>query len=385
MKIREEIALLGKDVIRHRRALHQIPEIGLATVETKAYLKKQLEQLKIDELREDFIEHGLVAVLYGKQNTEMIAFRADMDALPISEETKAAFVSSYPGRMHACGHDGHMAALLALITYLCAHKEALKQGIVFIFQPGEENPGGAKIMIENGLFRTYPIKAIFGTHVMPDLEKGKIATKAGPLMARVSELYFDILGNGAHAAMPHDGNDALLAGCAFVEQLQTIVSRSLDPSHSAVLTIGTMRAGEARNALAAKAHLEGTMRSFDDQDHERMKKRIHEIAKGIEQLHGVVIQVKIVDCYPLVHNDPQLYTLVKAVCADDFIEESPRMIAEDFSFYQQQTKGLFFYTGIKDADFHQPLHDPTFNFDELALLNTVETDVRILEELQILK
>ncbi len=365
-----------------RRHLHTIPEIGFQEYKTSAYLYEQLEKMGYQPQK--ITETGIAVYLdFHKEKT--IAFRSDIDALEITEQTGVEFKSTYQGKMHACGHDGHMAALLALITYLCAHKEALKQGIVFIFQPGEENPGGAKIMIENGLFRTYPIKAIFGTHVMPDLEKGKIATKAGPLMARVSELYFDILGNGAHAAMPHDGNDALLAGCAFVEQLQTIVSRSLDPSHSAVLTIGTMRAGEARNALAAKAHLEGTMRSFDDQDHERMKKRIHEIAKGIELLHGVVIQVKIVDCYPVVQNDPQLYTLVKAVCADDFIEESPRMIAEDFSFYQQQTKGLFFYTGIKDADFHQPLHDPTFNFDELALLNTVETDVRILEELQILK
>lgn len=385
MEIRLEIKELYEKVKKHRRFLHRIPEIQLNTNKTKVYIKEQLLNMHVDEIREDFVENGIVAVFYGNDKKHMVAFRADMDALPIEEKSGVTFISEHPNKMHACGHDGHMAALLGLGELLSIHRHNLKHSIVLIFQPGEENPGGASIMIENGLFDEYPIDMIFGTHLMPDLEVGKVSCKANALMARVSELYFDIEGVGAHGAMPYLGKDALLAACTFVTQLQNIVSRSLDPTHGSVLTIGKLNAGEVRNALAVSAHLEGTMRSFDDNDHELMKHKIYEIANGIKTSFGVKVDVKIVDCYPIVMNDESLYSILKEVIGDYFIEENPRMLAEDFSFYQQKIPGLFFFTGVMDENHNCSLHDPKFNFDEYALLNTIETYIRLLEAMNILK
>lgn len=380
--VREGVKALLNEVRECRRHLHMYPEIQLDTKETKAYIMQKLQSYGEFNLDESLIENGVVAQLLVDDNYDTIAFRADMDALPIQEENEVSYASKVKGKAHACGHDGHMAIALGLAKYLVEHKDALKCNVVFVFQPGEEGPGGAQIMIAAGLFQKYPCQYIFGTHLMSDVEAGKIACCAGPLMARNGELEINVYGQSAHGAMPHLGKDALIAASTLLLQLQTIVSRNIDPLKSTVLSIGKMCGGQARNVVCDHVNMIGTLRSFHDDSYELQKQRIQEVCDGVAKSFDVKIDVTIQDYYYAVVNDAHLDGVLKQAIGNDYVWQQPKMIAEDFSFYQREIPGLFFYTGIKDANHNKGIHDCCFDFNEESLLFAIETDLRLLEQLE---
>lgn len=383
MILRDEIMNMLEEVKNYRRALHKIPETGLNTKKTKECLLSIIRKWKEIEIEEGYVQNGFVGYLRVNDKDSCIAFRSDMDALPIQEENEVDFKSLHEGFSHACGHDGHMAILLGTMQYLIKNKGKLTDNILFIFQPGEEGPGGAKVMIQNGLFKKYKARYIFGTHLSGEVEKGKIACIAGPMMARNGELSIHIYGKSAHGALPYEGKDAILAAASMIMQLQTIVSRNIDALKSTVLSIGFIHGGQVRNAIADHVQMEGTVRSFYDETYDLQKQRIFEVAKGIEISHQVKVDVNLVDYYDVVNNDAYLDSLLQEVVEEDYVVQTPKMIAEDFSFYQKEVPGLFYFTGVKDENHTNNIHHCCFNFDENALLYAIETNIRLLTKLEV--
>src|SRR5690554_6847757 len=344
---------------QYRRELHQIPELGFDLEQTYKYVKAKLESFGYEPIT--YAKTGLVAVKKGKDK-KSIGFRADMDALPVTEVLDIPFKSKFEGRMHACGHDGHTAMLLGFAEYV-AQLENVNQTIVFIFQPAEEGLGGAKVMIEEGVLKDHHVKSIFGLHVFPGLDEGKVGIISGPMLARNAEFDFYIDGISAHGAQPQQGKDAVLAASAFVVGLNQIVSRYIDPLEPAVITTGTIQGGEARNIIAGHVKVSGTMRAFDDQTFEMMKSKMLDTAKAIELQYGVKIKDAIVDYYPAVHNDDLLFKVVEsALDKDEIVYIKPYTFSEDFAFYQKEVPGIFSFIGSKNIkkDFIYPLHNNKF-------------------------
>jgi amidohydrolase len=304
-----------------------------------------------------------------------------MDALAITEETGLEFASEYNGFMHACGHDGHMAMLLGFAQWLSENKAGLKENVVLLFQPSEESVGGALPMIQEGALSNPAVDCIFGWHIMPEIPQGKIGLKAGALMASTSEFSIDIHGVSAHGAMPHRGIDSIVAAAHFITMLQGILTRRIDPFQQALVTIGKLQAGEARNILAPDAHMEGIMRTFDSEVSRSIKQHIQELLKGLEASHGVMTEYKEHVWYPPVINHPELAARLEEIIPHDMLHPiNPMMIAEDFSFYQQRVPGVFLYLGSKSEElgFTNPLHSSCFQFDEEILLTGIQLNKNIL-------
>ena len=356
------------DLLReHRRALHRMPEIGEHEVQTQAYLLQQLRQLAPDDLR-PFAGTGVRAVFRGNGTGRVIAFRADIDALPVREETGCPYASQHEGRMHACGHDGHMANLLALAAWLRDHRDVLADDVVLLFQPAEETVGGAKRMIDEGALENPHVEVIYGMHMMPDVPKGKIAACAGPIMAQTCEMDFVIHGASAHGATPHLGRDAITAMGHLLTLLQTTVARCVDPCRQALITIGRVRAGEQRNILADRAELEGIVRTFSNAVYEALEQRIRDDLRAVEAAFGVTTEFIKRVYYPCVENDAAEFERVRQVLGERYVPAKPRMTAEDFSYYQLSVPGVFVFCGCMDETHSAPLHASTFDFDEEALL-----------------
>lgn len=351
----------------HRRALHRIPEIGEQEHKTQAYIWEQLLQLEPDDLRV-FADTGVRAVFRGNGQGRTVAFRADIDALPVKEETGCSYVSQHEGFMHACGHDGHMANLLVFAMWLNAHRKELVDNVVLLFQPAEETVGGAKRMIDEGALENPHVDVIYGMHMMPDIPKGTIASCAGPIMAQTCEMDFVIHGKSAHGATPHLGKDAIMAMAHLLTMFQTTVARSVDPCQQALITVGKVSAGKQRNILASEAQMEGIVRTFSNQVYEGLEARIRDDIRGVEAAFGVEIEFIKRVYYPCVENDPQEFERVRALLGDRFMQAKPRMTAEDFSYYQLSIPGVFVFCGCKDDEHTAPLHASTFDFDEQAIL-----------------
>jgi amidohydrolase len=366
-----------------RKDLHQIPELAFDLYETHAYVKKTLEMMGY--VTETVAKTGLIAQKKGKLE-ESIAFRSDMDALPVTEMTEMVFPSKYPGKMHACGHDGHMSMLLGFAGMI-AEIELKKESIVFIFQPAEEGPGGAKIIIDQGIFEKYHIKKIFGIHLYPELKEGLYGLVNGPMMAQNGEFNLRLKGKSAHGAQPHMGVDAVLAATHLINQYHTIVSRSINPLDTAVLTVGTIQAGEARNIIAKEAYITGTIRSFNNEVYGIIKKRMREIDAGISKSFQVDIENLIMDYYPPVINDESLFSMLKSSLNESKYKLiKPMMFAEDFAFYQQKVPGMFVMLGTRNEEkgFVHPLHSCYFNFDEIVLSKGVELYFNICKMLNVI-
>ncbi len=367
---------------KYRRDLHQIPELGFDLDLTYAYVKEKLSSFGYEPLT--YAKTGLVAVRKGKSN-DAVAFRADMDALPVTEMLDIAFKSKFQGRMHACGHDGHTAMLLGFADYV-SKLETINQTIVFIFQPAEEGPGGAKVMIDEGVLKDFNVKSIFGLHLFPGLDEGKIGIISGPMLARNAEFDFYVEGMSAHGAQPQKGRDSVLAASSFVVGLNQIVSRYIDPLEPAVITTGTINGGEARNIIAGRVHVSGTMRAFDDATFEIMKHKMKDTARAIELQYGVKIIDKIVDYYPAVYNDPELYQIVDATLTkDEVVYIKPYTFSEDFAYFQKEVPGMFTFIGSRNQakDFIYPLHNNRFNFDEKILLNGLNYYINVSKKLNL--
>ena len=360
-------AYLLERLTAHRRALHQIPEMGYDLPKTHAYCMSALRQCCPDELRV-FAQTGIRAVFSATGARRTIAFRSDMDALPIQEPAGCAWRSCHEGAMHACGHDGHMANLLALAEWIAAHRAAVRCNVVLIFQPAEETTGGAQRMIEEGVLQSPDVDAIYGMHMMPDVPKGKIALCPGPIMAQTCELNFDLTGRSAHGAAPHMGRDAAVAMAYLITMLQTVVSRSVNPAERAVITIGRVQAGTQRNIIADKARLEGICRTFSNAVFEGIEDRIKAICRGTAMAFDVDVCYQRGVYYPCTNNDPDETCRVAALLGENALEAQPRMTAEDFSYYQLKVPGVFVFCGCRDDRFGAPLHSEQFGFDEAALL-----------------
>ena len=361
-----DIGLLTK----WRRDLHKIPELGFDLFKTHAYVKEALEEMGY--MTRTVAKTGLVAIREG-QSGKTVAFRSDMDALPVSEHTGRDFKSLHDGRMHACGHDGHMAMLLGFASHV-ANLAQVNDSVMFIFQPAEEGPGGAKVIIDEGLFEKTKVDAIFGIHLDPGLDKGRIGLREGPMFARNGEFTITVRGKSGHAAMPHLSHDAIAVAGHLITQYHMIVSRSVDPLKQAVLTIGTVHGGEARNIVANTVTFEGTIRAFDDAVYHGIKNRMQAVNTGLEEAYSVSIDFGFIDYYPVLRNDPALVRrITSALMPEDITDITPFMFAEDFAFYQQVVPGVFSMLGIRDEDrgFVHPLHSDAFDFDEDVLARGV--------------
>lgn len=356
------------DVLRaHRRALHRIPEVGDQEYKTQAYLLEQLERLSPDDLRV-FAQTGVRAVFRGNGQGRVLAFRSDIDALPVQEETGCSYASEHPGYMHACGHDGHMANLLTFAAWLNDHRHELVDDVVLLFQPAEETVGGAKRMIDEGALENPHVDVIYGMHMMPDIPKGVIASCAGPIMAQTCEMDFVIHGKSAHGATPHLGRDAITAMGHLLTLFQTTVARSVDPCQQALITIGKVQAGQQRNILAARADMEGIVRTFSNKVYEGLEERIRADLAGLEAAFDVRTEFIKRVYYPCVENDPAEFERIKSILGSAFEQAKPRMTAEDFSYYQLSVPGVFVFCGCMDEQHKAPLHASTFDFDEEALV-----------------
>ncbi len=382
MQIRQDIQKLYEKVKAYREYFHQYPELGLDTLQTKEYIKNILEKAGCDVIKEGYAEQGIVGI-YHKDGKEGVLIRSDMDALPIQEDVIKESSSKVLGVMHACGHDGHMAALLGLCEYLHEHKHRIKKRIVCLFQPGEEGPGGAKRIIEEGLLEEFPCAYAFATHLMPQYEMGKIACREGAMMAQNAEVEITIQGIGGHGAYPDTGRDAILAAASFLLETQTQLNKRFSTFQERVFHIGEICGGDACNTICDKVYMRGTLRTFDEVLFQQVQNCIMNVASAMEKLHDVTFIVRWNMGYDPVYNDPHMCTLLKKVVKDSYIEADKQMTSEDFSFFLKQLPGLMFYTGCK-MEKVTSLHTATFDFDEHALLNTIETYVCILEELGIL-
>ena len=356
-----------------RHALHQIPELGMELPKTQTYLKEALSGLSCHVFSP--LGSALCAWFdFGK--AESIAFRADMDALPIAEKTDAPYASTHPGCMHACGHDGHMAILLELARRLDT-KKALPHNVLLIFQPGEEGPGGAKGICDTGVLETYHVKAVFGLHLWPGLEKGRVFSRKNELMARASEVTVDIYGKSAHIAKASQGVDALMAGAEFYTRAVEM-ERQIPAGIFRLLKFGKFQSGTVRNALSAHTHLEGSLRAFRDDVFEDMAQKLRSIAADVEKQYGCTVQLDIADGYPAVWNPEDLYHAVEKIQPLQELEE-PCMTTEDFSWYQRYTSSMFFFLGLGDTP---ALHADTFDFDETILLKGADFFEALAERFQ---
>ena len=346
-------------IIQDRRALHRIPERSMRLPKTAAYLRRSLEELSCRVFSP--IEHAVCAYFdFGAPRT--IAFRADMDALPITEKTGLPFASEHPGFMHACGHDGHMAIGLELARRLDKQKD-FPNNVLLVFQPGEETPGGARYLCETDFLEQYGVEAIFALHLWPGQEAGTLASREGEMLSRVSELTVEIFGKPAHIAKSWEAIDALSTGCQFYSRIRALEA-SLDPSVYRLLNFGKMESGTVRNIISGYTRLEGSLRAFQDSVFDRLHAGVLEIARDLEAETGCRVQPHFTDGYPAVINPATLYQKVRSLVS--FAElEAPSMISEDFAFYQKRVPGIFFFLGLGDSP---ALHNDNFDFDEEILL-----------------
>ncbi|HLL57672.1 MAG TPA: amidohydrolase [Rubrobacteraceae bacterium] len=359
----------GEDIISLRREIHREPELGFDTRKTAEKVLAALDGLPLD-VQTGVAENGLVATLKGGGEGPTVALRADMDALPIYEETGLPFASETDGKMHACGHDGHTSMLVGAARALCEDhlRERLNGTVKFVFQPAEEGGGGGQVMVEKGV--ADGVDSIFALHLWPGLEFGKAATKAGPIMAAADAFEMEIKGKGGHGAMPHMTVDAVAIAAQVVTVLQTVVAREVNPVEPAVLTVGEIEAGTAFNIIPETARLGGTVRTVDADLRQRMPERIEELARGVARGMRGDAELNYRFSYPVTRNDAGAAGLALNVAKELFGEdravevEHPSMGGEDFAFFLEELPGAYIWLGVGDVS---GLHTPRFAFDEEIL------------------
>lgn len=382
-RLRPAVRDLYPSLVAWRRQIHQQPELGFAEVRTAALIQQLLQDWGIPH-QAGVAQTGVVATISGSRAGKTLAIRADMDGLPIQEDNPVPYRSQVAQRMHACGHDGHVAIALGTAKLLWEQRQRLPGQVKIVFQPAEESPGGAKPMIAAGVVQD--VDAMLGLHLWNNLPVGSVGVKSGPAMANTDRFYLQILGKGGHGAMPHQTVDALVVGCQVVSALQTIVARSVDPLQPAVVTVGKFQAGDTFNVIAAKAELWGTVRTFDPDTAELIPKRLEEIVAGICQAYGALYHLDYERTYPAVSNHPQLAALVEQAARDTLGEQArihPEMTmgGEDMAFFLEKVPGCYFFLGSANPELGLtfPHHHPRFDFDETALPLGVELFLRCTE------
>ena len=345
-------------IITDRRALHRIPELDRDLPKTLEYVTAALQGLGCYVSTPTA---GSICAWFDFGAASGIAFRADLDALPITECTGAAYASTHPGKMHACGHDGHTAILLELARRL-SKKKGLRHNILLIFQPAEETTGGARAICESGILQEHRVEAVFGLHIWPGLEKGAIFCRENEVMSHACEVDVQFYGRSAHVAKAHEGIDTMAAAAEFLRQAAQAEEAYPDHIHR-LLKFGHMESGTVRNAVAAHSRLEGCLRAFQDEVFDGLKQSLFDIATRVEQQFGCRVEIGLNDGYPAVMNPPELVRAVSALVPLAHPGD-PSMTAEDFAWYQRCVPGLFFWLGAGDVS---PLHSNDFDFDESIL------------------
>ncbi len=363
-------------VINIRRDLHRIPETAYTEKKTSAYVAAYLNNLGL-EVQTGIAQYGVIGLMKTDRPGPTLMIRADMDALPLKEDTGLPFASEHEGVMHACGHDAHMAMVLGAATVLNKIKNELKGNIKFLFQPAEEGPGGAKPMIEAGVMENPKVDYSSGCHVWPDIPEGTIGVRPGPFMAAMDRFDIKIKGRGGHGAMPHVCVDALEVGTQVVSAFQRIVSRHMDPLEPTVVTVGTFHAGTAFNIIPAEAELSGTTRTFNQDTWNTWESRVEKVVRGVCESMGVDFELKYSQGYPVTINDESAAEVVrrcaeKVVGEDRVVEPQKTMGGEDFAFYLQKSKGCFFALGV-GREGAVPVHNQQFDFNEDILLLRMQT------------
>ncbi|MBT2736256.1 N-acetyldiaminopimelate deacetylase [Bacillus sp. ISL-7] len=335
-------------LIKIRRDLHQIPELGFQEFETQAYLLSYLESLPQDRITIKKWKTGLFVKVHGLNPQKTIGYRTDIDGLPISEETGLPFSSIHNNKMHACGHDFHMSIALGVLTYFT--NNSIADDLMFVFQPAEEGPGGAEPMLKSDEMLEWKPDLIFALHIAPEYPVGTIAVKEGLLFANTSELFIDLKGKGGHAARPHETNDMVVAACTLVNQLQTIVSRNVDPLDSAVITIGKITGGTVQNIIAENARLEGTIRTLSAESMKKVKHRIEALVKGIEAGFECEAVIDYGSMYHQVYNTESItrdfMKYLQNETNVEVIECKEAMTGEDFGYMLKEIPGLMFWLGV---------------------------------------
>ena len=373
---------LKLDMITWRHHVHAHPETAFEETNTTKFIIEKLKSFGINELYTEFAPTGVVGIIKGNKDGRWIALRADIDALDIIEENKIAYCSTIPGKMHACGHDGHTATLLGTAKYLSEHRD-FAGTVVVIFQPAEENEGGARVMVENGLFERFPIEAVYGIHNQPNMQLNHFYVTHGPMMASYDVFEIKITGVGAHAAAPHLSKDTILTATQIVNGLQSIVSRNADPLSSLVVSVTQIHSGDTWNVIPQQAVIRGTVRTFDAKIQDMAENRIKQIATGIASTFEAKAEVDYQRRYPATINyAKQADIAIKAAKnvvgeASVIIDPNPSMGAEDFAFMLKKIPGAYVWLGAGQG---ANLHNPAYNFNDEVLTTGVEYFIEIVKQ-----
>lgn len=383
---------LLKKAIGTRRELHRMPELSLEEFETSKYITNRLDELGIF-IEDRFSGTSMVGLIKGEKPGPTVALRADIDALAIEEKNSVDYRSKNLGIMHACGHDGHIAMLLAAAEHIVKNKKSLCGNVKVIFQSAEEKFGGARTLVQEGVLSNPEVDAVFALHLWPDIPKGVLGLKEGCSMASNAKFEINIKGKSAHGAMPHLGSDALLAAAEVVTSLQSIVSRNINPLDPAVLTVGKLSAGTEYNILAADAKLQGTVRAVSSDIEDLIENKMKNMVNGICEARDCKGSVEFIRQYPPTMNSIEVIKDISDIAEKIYGKErilkldSPYMTAEDFAYYLSGIRdtdlpikgstGALVFLGTKDEKYNYPLHHEKFNFDE----EVMEIGIKLLVEL----
>ena len=385
MPIVNRVADLQPDIQAWRRDIHQHPELLYDVHRTAAFVADRLREFGCDEVVTGIGKTGVVGVIKGKKpagngDLRVIGLRADMDALPIEEETNLPYASKTPGKMHACGHDGHTAMLLGAARYLSETRNFAGTAVV-IFQPAEEGGAGAAAMIKDGLMDRFGIEQVYGMHNGPGIPVGQFAIRTGPIMAATDAIDIKIEGLGGHAARPHKCIDSVLVGAQVIAGLQSIVSRTVDPLESAVISICEFHAGNARNVIPQTAELRGTVRTLTEEVRALVEQRVREVVQGVAQMTGAKIDLVYERGYPVTVNhaaQTEVATRVaREVGGEGAVGETPPMMgAEDFAYMLEARPGAFIFCGNGNS---AGLHHPAYNFNDEAIVYGTSYWIKLVE------
>ena len=376
----DPVAALTPQVVEWRHHIHANPELGFGEYETARFVADRLRAFGLDEIHEGIGGTGVVGVLRGRQGTRAIGLRAELDALPVLEKTGLPYASKKDGVMHACGHDGHTAMLLGAARYLAETRNFAGDAVV-IFQPAEEGGAGAAAMIKDGLMDRFGIQQVYGMHNGPGIPVGSFAIRPGPIMAATDSIDIEIEGLGGHAARPHICIDSVLVGSQLITALQSIVSRSVDPLESAVISICEFHAGNARNVIPQTAVLRGTVRTLTPEVRQLVEKRVREVVAGVAQITGAKIELNYERGYPVTVNHASQTDLATRIAkeiagADNVHETPPMMGAEDFAYMLEARPGAFIFCGNGNS---AGLHHPAYNFNDEAIVYGTSYWIKLVE------
>lgn len=376
-RVDSEIKKVLPDVIAFRHERHRHPELTWQEKNTSAAVLAELQKIEGLQVTPGVGKYGIVATFTGKNPGPTLALRADMDALPVREDTGKAYCSKTEGVMHACGHDGHMANLLGSIKVLSVLRAHIRGSVKFIFQPAEEGGAGAAVMCKEGALKNPDVDVIFGLHGWPELHCGAVAMKYGPLLASTSDIKITVKGRGCHAAMPHLGTDQVLIGARIVEAVQAVSSRIVAPHEPVAVTITTIHAGTANNVIPATLEMTGTLRTMSKEVRKKCQDAITKLAKGVATSHDAEVEVHFHDNYPPCVNHAGPTRFLEEIATDlfpaDMVHrlEVPTMGGEDFAFFLENVPGSYFFLGVSDgrAGGYPSLHHPGYDFNDASLVS----------------